>query len=341
MDIFDLDEAQLLPIGEAIHGAPVRSCRIEGCVPLNRGGCGDKLLGDLILTTVEGHEISTPLFLKKFSWTGRSEAAHYHQLARGSVPTPRLYGAIRHPDGDEILFMERLTQIGFDRHSETEWRQLLTVLARFNACSITPDYLPHLHHYEHGGRIDSWWITGFYPFPPDTQEIENNLRVCGVAESDLPGLSRAAQRLCERVAALPTGLVHQDFLHDNLGWRGERAELVVFDVHKNTLGPRFADVAPFLGLPDWSHTAAFMDQAPARREALIHHYLQEYARSGGGNVSLATFYEEAALLFWAHKVAILNWMAEQQDTERIEQVLHYLRGSDSTSESNLASSAVI
>ena len=89
----------------------------------------------------------------------------------------------------------------------------------------------------------------------------------------LSNLSLAAQRLCERVAALPTGLVHQDFLADNLGWRGERMEMVVFDVHKNALGPRFADVAPYLGLPDWSNTAVYLDQLPTRREALTKHYL--------------------------------------------------------------------
>lgn len=326
MSIFDIDETQLLPIGEAILGTPIRHCHIEGSVPIDRGGCGDKALGDLVMTTDDGQESRIPLFIKKFSWKGRSEAVHYRQLAQCAVPTPRLYGALLHPDGDEILFMERLTEIGYDRHSEAEWRQLLSLLARFNACTITPDYASHLHAFEQGGRIGGWWITGFIPFPPLREEIEGNLRGCGVSESELPALSQAALQLCERVDALQKGLVHQDFLADNLGWRGERAELVVFDIHKNTLGPRFSDVAPFLGLPDWSNTAPFMDQSSTFRETLIRHYLHEYALAGGEAVSLATFYAEATLLFWAHKVAILWWMAEQQDTERIEQALDYLRG---------------
>lgn len=322
---FDLDDAQLLPIAAAIHGTPIHSCHLEGITPINQGGCGDKVVADLALTTLEGQEIHIPLFLKKFSWKGRSEAAHYRHLANSNVPTPRLYGAILHPDGDEILFLERLTQIGFNRHSETEWRHLLTLLARLNACAVTPDYLPHLHPFEQGGMIDSWWITGFNPFPPAVEDIEPNLRACGVTGSDLADLSRAASRLFARVAALPMGLVHQDFLADNLGWRDDRAEMVVFDIHKNALAPRFSDVAPYLGLPAWSKHAAFLDQLPSRREALINHYLREYAHAGGGSVSLETFYEETALLFWAHKVAILHWMAEKQDTERIGLVLNYLR----------------
>jgi hypothetical protein len=325
MNTTDVSESQLLPIGAAIHGTPVCRCFIKESMPLDRGSCGDKAVGNLILMTIEGHEISTPVFIKKCSWEGRSEAIHYHQLARCAVPIPHQYGVILHPDGDEILFMERLTQIGFDHRNEAEWRQMLTLLAQFNTCEVTLDYLPHLHPYEQGGRIDGWWITGFNPFPPTIEEISTNLRACGVAESDLPDLSLAAHRLCEQVAALPTGLAHQDFLSDNLGWRGERAEMVVFDVHKNAIGPRFADVATFLGLPDWSTTATFLDELPSRREALIDHYLQEYARFGGGNVLLENFLEESTLQFWAHKVAILWWMAEQKHTERIEQVLNYLR----------------
>jgi len=226
MDTFNLDDKQLLPIGNTIHGAAVRSCHIENRVPLNQGGCGDKAMGDLVLTTLEGHVISTPLFIKKFSWKGRSEATYYRHLTQCAVPTPRLYGAIMHPDGDEILLLERLPQIGFDRTNEAEWRQLLTLLARFNTCEVTPNYLPHLHTYEQGGRIGGWWITGFSPFPPAVEEIEANLRTCGVGAGDLADLSLAALRLCDHVAAQPAGLVHQDFLADNLGWRGDRADYV-------------------------------------------------------------------------------------------------------------------
>lgn len=325
MDTFNLNDAQLLPIGEAIYGTAVRSCRIEGCVPLDRGGCGTKAFGDLRITTVDGQELRTSLFLKKFSWKGKSEAAHYRQLARCAVPIPHLYGAFQHPDGEEMLFLERLTEIGFDRQSEADWFSLITVLARLNACDISPDYLSHLHPFEQGGRIDGYWITGFNSFPTAAGEIEANLRACDVAPDEIPRLSLAAQQLCERLAALPKGLVHQDFLADNLGWRGKHAEMVVFDIHKNALGPRFSDVAAYLGLPDWSHTASFLNQSPTLREDLIRHYLQEYASCGGAAVSVERFYEEAALLFWAHKVAILWWMAQQQDTERIEQVLDYLR----------------
>lgn len=148
------------------------------------------------------------------------------------------------------------------------------------------------------------------------------------AESLLP-LKRAAHALFTRVLAQPQGLLHQDFLPDNFGWRGEREEMVVFDLHKNSLGPRFADVAPYLSTPNWSRWETFLDDVEsnlcARREALTQHYLDEYARFGGARVLPTIFHAEVSALFWAHKITVLPWLAEQGQWTRIEQVLSFLR----------------
>ncbi|HEV2471461.1 MAG TPA: phosphotransferase, partial [Chthonomonadales bacterium] len=322
---FNLTDAQLLQIGAAIHGAPVRGCRLESCIPLNQSGGRYKAACTLILTTAGGYEATVPVFLKRTSTSSSPEAVHYRHLAGCGVATPKLYGVVVQRDGTEILFLEQLTDIGFSRSNQAEWRQFLTLLAHFNACQLTPDYLPHLHPFEQGGRIGSLWITGFSPFPPALSVIRANFRACGLAQSQIHDLTLAAQRLCERVWAMPSGLIHQDFLSDNLGWRNERAEMVVFDLHKNARGPRFADAAHFLPRPDWSDTAGYLDESPLRRNELTVHYLQEYARFGGGDVPLEEFHSEASLLFWAHKTAILWWFAQQQDTQRINQVLNYLR----------------
>jgi len=104
--------------------------------------------------------------------------------------------------------------------------------------------------------------------------------------------------------------------------------MVVFDLHKNALGPRFADVAPYLASPDWSGSKAFLDgtssDGGSRRESLTRHYLDEYARSGGPAVSPATFHEETTALFWMHKVSTLGWMVEQNRQDRIRETLNAL-----------------
>ena len=116
-----------------------------------------------------------------------------------------------------------------------------------------------------------------------------------------------------QVKGQPRGLLHQDLRPDNIGWLGGRAEMVVFDLQKNAWGPRFADVAPYLAMPDWSRDAAFLDDseggARSRREVLIEHYLDEYTSAGGLVVTPEIFCTEASALAWAHRVTVLSWLA--------------------------------
>jgi hypothetical protein len=114
--------------------------------------------------------------------------------------------------------------------------------------------------------------------------------------------------------------------------------MVVFDLHKCGYGPRFSDVTPYLGLPDWSgSTAAFLETTGLEttgldttgkdplslRDSLTQHYLTELARFGGPTVSVQTFREETALLSWAHKVSVLPWLVERQ-SPRVQEVLDFL-----------------
>jgi hypothetical protein len=326
----NLNETQLLLVLEAAVGVPVAG--ISGIAPLGvEGGYsgGSTQLSTFFYTTRDGRSGEVTLFVKRCAWKRRSEAVHYRHLAARGVPTPRLYGALQNDSGEEIIFLEPLTATGFRWDSEEEWRGMLSLLARFNACVITPDYAPHLHRFEQVGRIAGGrWILGL-DARPTNEEVEASLRACDVSENELPALQQAARALFAQVAAQPQGLLHQDFLPDNLGWRGEREEMVVFDLHKNALGPRFADAAPYLALPDWSDSAAFLDRAEngpvSRRERLTQHYLDEYARFGGPTVSPLTFRQETAALSWSHKVAALSWLAEQKQQTRIREVLDFLR----------------
>jgi hypothetical protein len=325
----NFNETQLLPILEAAVGVPIAS--LSGITPLGvEGGYsgGSTHLSTFSYTTRDGRPGEVTLFVKRCAWKRRSEAVHYRHLAAHGVPTPRLYGALHNDSGEEIIFLEPLTTTGSRCDSETEWRGMLSLMARLNTCAITPDYAPHLHRFEQVGRIAGTWILGL-DASPTNEEVEASLRACDVRESELPALLQAARALFARVAAQPQGLLHQDFLPHNLGWRGDREEMLVFDLHKNARGPRFADAAVYLALPDWSDSAAFLDHVEhgtvSRRQRLIQHYLDEVARFGGPTVPPLTFHEETAALSWSHKVATLPWLADQKQQTRIREVLDFLR----------------
>lgn len=326
---FGLSEMQLLPVVEAAAGTSLADLTVRTRPAVRDDPDGNKRLLTFLYTTQNGAPSEATLFAKRCVWKGRSEAVHYRHLAARAVPTARLYGALRDDSGEEIIFLERLTEVGFHDGSEAEWRSLLSLIARFNACEVTPDYAPHLHPFEQVGTIGGGiWFTGLGASPTEEQ-VAADLRACGISREERPALEQAARTLFARVAAHPRGLLHQDFLPDNVGWRGGRAEMVVFDLHKNALGPRFADMAPYLASLDWSNSSAFLDDVGngtgSRRESLTRHYLDEYARFGGPTVSPATFREEIASLFWMHKVSALGWLIEQNQSGRVRETLDALR----------------
>ena len=325
---FGLSETQVRPILEAAIGRPIAEFTVQTRPAVQDDPGGNKRLLTLMYATQDEVPGEATLFAKRCVWKGKSEAVHYRYLASKAVPTARLYGALRDADGEEIIFLERLTGTGFDHHSEAEWRSLLSLLARFNACAITPDYATHLHPFEQIGKMNGgMWILGLDADRADAQ-VEADLQACGVRREDRPALCKAARALFTQVAVQPRGLLHQDFRPDNVGWHGLRAETVAFDLHKNALGPRFADVSPYLAFPYWSDSSAFLDDkgknGVSRREALIRHFLDEYARFGGPTVSPEIFRAETAALFWMHKVSTLGYLREQNQQERIRETLHAL-----------------
>ncbi len=320
---FDLSEALLLSVLESMAGEPL--ARLTASAAPAHGD--NARLMTFRYTLQNGKVGETTLFVKKCVWKGKSEAVHYRYLAEVDVPTPRLYGSVHNAQNEEVIFLETVTSTGFDSHSEREWREMLSLLARFNAAPITPAYAKHLHPYEQVGLLDeNLWLTGLSARLSDS-ELEAGLRACGVSEQELPPFKLAVSRLFAQVEAQPLGLLHQDFHQDNFGWRGEREQMVVFDLHKNSLGPRFADLTPYLALPDWSEHKAFLDaseDATTRRDRLTRHYLEEYARFGGEPVPPETFRSETSALFWAHKVTALGWLAERKQDAAVQQVLTHL-----------------
>lgn len=324
-DLFQLTADQFRSVLEAVTGEPVAHFRIS---PEAAPTAVNKTPVTVSFSTRAGTSGECRLFVKRCVWKGRPESVHYRFLAERGVPTPTLYAALTDDKGEEIIFLEQLASTGFREDNEEEWRSMLSLSARLNACALSLEYEPHLHPYEMIGTIDgALWIMGLHA-EPTRDEIDAELNAGGIGPENLPRIRQSVQNAMARIAAQPRGLLHQDFLPDNLGRRGEREEMVVFDLHKNACGPRFADVAPYLALPDWSRRAEFLDKTgpsgETRRYALTRHYLSEYARFGGARMSVRDFEDEASLLSWAHKLSSLSWLSERGRLDRIQEVIQFL-----------------
>jgi|SRR5579871_2142984 len=324
--IFDLTGAQLWPILEAaIEGERIREVRIaiERQVEGYFGGCGDKLIPTIAYTTHSGLSGEITLFVKRFSWKGCSEAIHYRHLAERGTPAPRLYGTLMSPDQEEILFLEYLPSIGMDKRSVEDWRTLLTLIARFAAAPLSAEYQVLLPTSELSSYLRS-------------EDTKADIVVCldrakqGELGADLAAFCQDSEalttRVLERVGRLnrqieqmPVGLIHQDFLPDNLGWRGERQEMLVFDIHKNALGPRFYDLTRWFGKTILTiGPSSWLDGSEGLRQELTEHFLQEYARWGGAVVTVADFQEEIRLLSLASSVEMLWWLRDRAHDGLVE-----------------------
>jgi hypothetical protein len=345
--IFGLTRSELWPVLRAASGVEhVRdfSATIDRSLRDYHGGCGDKLIPTITFTTPAGETQRATVFVKRLNWEGCSEAEHYLRLRQQRFPTPELYGVLADSQGQEILFLEFLEEIGVQEDSIEDWREFFSLMARFNALEITPDYaavLPRIDYDEtsirrwrapegsgeaisnrlsHDLSLPGEWVSEMIRACFEegrAGDLGDQLAaLCRDPEEQLRHIFRSMQALGQELAQMPVGLVHFDFLHDQVGWRNGRREIVLFDIHKNCIGPRFYDAAVYLGLPDWSGPPARLRQMAPFRAELAKHYLAEYARWGGPVVSLQQFERECSLLCWARNLEV-TWGYRQRALGRM------------------------
>ena len=127
-------------------------------------------------------------------------------------------------------------------------------------------------------------------------------RLCSTAKKDT--LLSLAKSLGVAVPAMERGYAHNEYTPEQIGWRRGTGEMLVFDLRTTGLGTRFADVAPWLGVPDQ------VLQAGYARSELADHYLEQYLSAGGPSVSKEDLMRETRLLWQHSHLDGLNWWHE-------------------------------
>ena len=316
--IFDLTEAQWKPIVEAVTGRQDIadfSLSLEHEVEGYYGGCGDKLIPTISYLLPSGETGKAVVFVKRYYWQGLSEVLHYQHLESYHLPIPRLYGDYALGEGREILFLEYLPVIGFPSDCVADWYTFFSLMARFNACVVSAVYQEVLLRaslgptLEDGGSEED--LRSCYEYAERGALGDALGHFCRQTREHLPQLLENARLVGKQVVQMPRGLIHQDFMPDNIGWHGDRQEMVVFDIHKNALGPRFHDAARYFGNPSWQGMPSGLRKVEDARSLLTQHYLEDFARYGGPQVTLETFQQEVNLLAWASQIEAIYWMRDR------------------------------
>ena len=311
--IFGLANSQLKPIVECAAGEPVSSFRVESLDEI-RGHFGynaEKALPVVSYLTEAGRHGTVSFFAKRFHEPGLREAHNYEALQDHGAPIPKMYGALRGADDREMLFMERV-QTSADTHPFERFRRdadlfprFLAAAARFNAVNVTADLSDRLatgHVRSHGefAKSISHHLAEIWE-KARAGELGSDLQALSAAVGQkTDALCRLASEIAQSRAEMKKGLIHSDYWPDNTGQRYGSGETVVFDLEHVALGPRFADVANWVGPPDGAGHRHFP------QHMLSGIYLEEYARSRGGDAPVSEFLQETHSL-WAYQT--LNGLA--------------------------------
>ena len=301
--VLGLTKAQLHPIVEALAGESVASFEIEikHQVIGHYGYGGEKLIPTFAYVTRSGRQGETPVFVKAMEDDGACEVYHYRELAKLNAPIPTFYGSMACPRGTELIFLEYLEPTAtvdthpFDKFvtEEESFRQFLCLAARYNALEPRGDYARSLDVRK---PIDKKWTRGvadaldcLWACARRGELGERLGRLCTDCPEGPSVLKAMAEGLVGASREMPLGLLHADYFPDSAGWRTEPRELLMLDLESVCLGPRFFDVARWLGPP-----SAVRQRRPSAEHARM--YLERYAEAGGPKVSLQTFQAEVAVL---------------------------------------------
>ena len=111
---------------------------------------------------------------------------------------------------------------------------------------------------------------------------------------------------------MPPALLHEDYAGRNTGWRNGRAEFVLFDVHRLSIGPRFWDAFLALGSP------AGPEFKIMPWEEALNFYFSELQRFGGSPGTAAEFQTESALMVACNCFSCFRWMLPRAFTGKVD-----------------------
>ena len=310
--LFGLSSAQFKPIVEQlVSEEKLRQFSVEGERSLQgfQGYCADKKVVIVSCITETGRQERRPLFLKRLFPFVPAEAHHYHYLETSGVPVAHLYGVLNGSQGEEILFLEYLERIGIAHHVPEELWQWLRVLVELNTVVLDENYVKKLVHHQH----EQWLQDGEF-LGQLLDQLEGHALRGDVGDAiqalyqnhsvKQQALLQLAYRLGEVVRTLPQGLIHGDFVEQNVGWRMQTQELLIFDLHKVAQGPRFWDIAGVL------KSLLKPDAALSYQEA-AHYYLERWQQRTGQALALETFLAEVEALWQITLLQSLPWHLER------------------------------
>lgn len=313
--IFGLRKSQLQSIVDYIASEPVVSFEmdIRGVDRMHYGERGQKLIVTFTYTTAAGRAEQVNVFVKRQA-LGFRESYHYHYLGEHQAPIPKMYGALKNENRQEIIFIEYLdTGLDYDAmlNEPSQFREILALIARFNAIQPSREYRTHLpcKPYQDVKELQKYlsYSNQIWHHACRGDFGESAKHLCANFPNQHLQIHRFLEQLVGVVGQMETGICHRDFEPHHVARSIRTGELLLFDLSDVGLAPRFWDVGEWwcFGAPD------DLCHYGIPRKELAEYYLEEYTRWGGRPVPIYRFLEEIEVLYFAWRFNVLGMVFER------------------------------
>ena len=307
--VFGLGLRRLQPILDEVAGERVTRCavKVDKEVQGHRGYSAEKIIPTFLWTTASGRTGETTVFVKWFKDPGPHEARHYKWLSKCGAPIARMYGSLLTPDKREMIFLEYLDYVDamhpFDEFllDAGKFLRFVSAVARFNAVRPPVRYASQLPAWKCAGAL-----RGAHDVLDDVWKHsaagtlgEQLASACIEHAGELGPLHLAIEKVAAPIDRMETGLCHNDLSPDSTCLDPRSGRGVIVDLESVSIGPRFRDIARWLG------GTAQDGRSCVSRQSAAEYYLEEYHRAGGPLVPVEQLLAEARLLRFACLVETL------------------------------------
>ncbi|MEI6131377.1 MAG: hypothetical protein WCQ41_00950 [Bacillota bacterium] len=262
-----------------------------------KGYCGEKLVINVRYELLDGSTGEVRIFVKKLHWDTIQESIHFKTCERLNLPTPKLYGCVKTPDGQEVLFMECLKNTCVDKNNRGEFLKWLQLMAQINASDVPVLYLENAWKDNSLDDIKGLQLVleKIWRYGLNGEIGESIGRIC--SEHSLDSLMRFVQTVVQRCECYPKSLIHGEPASQNYGYGDDKIKLMFFDLHKFRVSYRFSDIcSELLMLKDSPNTCISFEEAAS-------FYIEEYYKKSRIKLELSEFIEE---LEWVESDFILR-----------------------------------
>ena len=160
--IFDIPKSNLIPIVEiATHVSPIvgLEIRLTHEKQGHQGAESESVIATFYYQTDTTTSGEIVIFIKRQHSPDKCEAADYLAFAQAGIPTPNYYGHLTGTNGEEILFLEFLPDIGINLKDVFEIREWVGLLAKISATKLPFAHfsIPEASPVQEQSANIAWW----------------------------------------------------------------------------------------------------------------------------------------------------------------------------------------